>query len=468
MKKNFTTLSLLVLLSILSQSCENKKNETQTNEAETQPSNPGQDDEQYRNEMFMEEQFINNDKNHFISVEKINSLQFHAAKAKADKPDENIVKTENFDEVKRLLKGVVEFNDNKAVKKIRFRNGNVFEGKDEFVFFIAYYPNEDILLCEGEPTSDVSFNLKNGKGTEETGNPALVVTSPQKKLRMNSYDRGQDCYSHFIERKINNEFVRVKDLDIEEKIMGTGLCVIGDAFWFDESTLFLAETLDYRDKDAKKLYFKVKIREPEPAPIEEAKSITDFLPKGYKVFEKVYGDLNKDGLEDCVIIIKGTDKRNFVQDEYRGKLDRNRRGIIVVFGKKDGYVLAVKNYDCFSSENEDGGVYFAPELSIEVKKRNLYVHYGHGRYGYWRYTFRYQNSDFELIGYDSSDGGAVVNSGTSINYLTRKKITKVNTNANAEGGDEVFKETVTRINVIKLIRLSEIKDFDEPVVSEEQ
>jgi hypothetical protein len=195
--------------------------------------------------------------------------------------------------------------------------------------------------------------------------------------------------------------------------------------------------------------------------VEQKQIPSYFLPKGYVIFEKINGDLNKDGIEDCVLVIKGTDTSKVVTDEYRGKLDRNRRGIIVLFDKKDHYELAVKNYDCFSSENEDGGVYFPPELTIEIKKGNLFINYGHGRYGYWQYTFRHQNSDFELIGYDeSSDSGPVVDSKTSINFLTKKKQRKVNTNENAEGGDEAFKETWKSINVKRLIKLSE-KDFDE-------
>jgi hypothetical protein len=195
--------------------------------------------------------------------------------------------------------------------------------------------------------------------------------------------------------------------------------------------------------------------------IEQKKNPTDFLPKGFVLSEKISGDLNRDGLEDCVLIIKGTNKSKIVADENRGKLDRNRRGIIILFNKRDNFELAVKNYDCFSSENEDGGVYFPPELSIEIRKGNLYAHYGHGRYGYWQYTFRYQNSDFELIGYDASNGGVVIESETSINFLTRKKQLKVNTNENAQGGDEVFKETWKNIIVSRLVKLSEIKDFDE-------
>jgi hypothetical protein len=195
---------------------------------------------------------------------------------------------------------------------------------------------------------------------------------------------------------------------------------------------------------------------------EENKDINAFLPKGYVIFEKVYGDLNKDGLDDCVLIIKGTDKNKVITDEYRGELDRNRRGIIILFKTNDGYELATKNYDCFSSENEDGGVYYAPELSFEINKCNLYVNYAHGRYGYWKYTFRFQHLDLELIGYDeSSSNGPVINSETSINYLTKKKIVKENTNENAESGEEVFKETVTRMNKSELTKLSGIKDFDE-------
>ena len=194
---------------------------------------------------------------------------------------------------------------------------------------------------------------------------------------------------------------------------------------------------------------------------EQGKNISDFLPEGYVNFEKVNGDLNKDGIEDIVLIIKGTDKSKIIKDKYRGELDRNRRGIIILFNKKDHYELASKNYDCFSSENEDGGVYFPPELSVEIKKSNLCVHYGHGRYGFWWYTFRFQNSAFELIGYDESNGGVVIESETSINFLSRKKLEKVNVNKNAEGGDEVFKQGWKNININRLIKLSEIVDFDE-------
>lgn len=193
----------------------------------------------------------------------------------------------------------------------------------------------------------------------------------------------------------------------------------------------------------------------------QEKKTSHFIPKGFVLFEKINGDLDKDGVEDCVLIIKATDKSKFIKDENRGELDRKRRGIIVLLNKKDHYELVAKNYTCFSSENEDGGVYFPPDLSIFIEKGNLIMHYGHGRYGYWKYTFRYKNADFDLIGYDNSNGGAVISNETSINFLTKKKLIKENINKNDEGGEEIFKETWKNIKQNPLIKLSKINDFDE-------
>ncbi|MEL6846126.1 MAG: hypothetical protein AAFP02_23205, partial [Bacteroidota bacterium] len=183
---------------------------------------------------------------------------------------------------------------------------------------------------------------------------------------------------------------------------------------------------------------------------------------GYVVREKIYGDLNKDGEEDCILLIKGTDAANWVVNRFDEKVDRNRRGLVVLFKKKNAYQLAAENRDCFLSENEDGGVYFPPELSLETKNGNLLIHYGHGRYGTWQYLFRYQEDQFKLIGYDSSSNyGPIINTQTSINFLTQRKLIRENTNEEAQGnGDEVFKETWSDLPQQTLISLSKIKNFE--------
>jgi len=194
----------------------------------------------------------------------------------------------------------------------------------------------------------------------------------------------------------------------------------------------------------------------------QKKQISNFIPIGYSLFEEYNGDLNNDGLEDIVLIVKDTKKENIIINRFGEEVDRNRRGIIVLFNKENNYELVVENLNCFSSEDEDGGVYFAPELWINIENKNLKIHYGHGRYGYWEYIFRYDKSDFKLIGYESSENrGPVVINKTSINFLTQKKLILKNTYQNSEYEDEVFDETWHKINIDNLIKLSNINDFDE-------
>jgi len=208
--------------------------------------------------------------------------------------------------------------------------------------------------------------------------------------------------------------------------------------------------------------------EPKPLTDQQKKNVSDFIHAGYALYkeegmEDIKGDLNKDGLQDVVLLIKGTDHRKFFDHESRGKLDRNRRGIIVLFNRGDYYERASKNYNCFSSENEDGGVYYAPELDVSIEKGNLKIQYGHGRYGHWSYTFRNQNGDFEMIGYDSEyNRGPVPQLITSINFLTKKQLIRDNLNKDDDGNSYVenFEDTWETIKVDKLIRLSEIRDFD--------
>jgi hypothetical protein len=188
-----------------------------------------------------------------------------------------------------------------------------------------------------------------------------------------------------------------------------------------------------------------------------------FLPESYFIYDRIGGDLNKDGLVDSVYVIKKIDPEYIVVNDFGETVDRNRRGIMVFFKHNNGWELVVENLTCFASENEDGGVYYPPQLTVVIKKGNLFIEYEHGRYGYWSYNFRLNNADFELIGFDATEHhGPTILSETSINYLTKRKLTKENINAyTEEGRNEIFEDIWTDIDIKNLLLISEIEDFSE-------
>ena len=195
--------------------------------------------------------------------------------------------------------------------------------------------------------------------------------------------------------------------------------------------------------------------------IGQNKACESLIPKDYVVYQNNYGDLNRNGLDDCIILVKKIDSTNIVMNRFDKKVDRNRRGIIIAFKTKDSVEIVDQNLTCFSSENEDGGVYYPPQLSLDIKRHKLYIKYEHGRYGSWTYTFRYQNSNFELIGFDTIiQRGPIVSEIISLNFLTKRKLTRKNLNKDLDVNDEQFKDTWSKIKINKPIRLSEIKDFD--------
>lgn len=232
--------------------------------------------------------------------------------------------------------------------------------------------------------------------------------------------------------------------------------------------------------------------------------IIKYVKDGYRIkCLGTFGDFDQDGDIDYLIIVQNTDLENFVPNPYyesddennsdydeekdsndkrkdwdlndylndKSLLDRNPRGYLVVMNRHNNYEITSYNYDCFPSENEEGGVYFAPELSIEYHKtaHRLKVSYSHGRYGDWAYEFRYNDGDFELVREYSNSSSSWI-----ADYTDRKIIdyeTGIVWNESLENAEEVadndsvapkYKTSEEKIEsgVGHLIKMSEKKRWE--------
>ena len=192
----------------------------------------------------------------------------------------------------------------------------------------------------------------------------------------------------------------------------------------------------------------------------KAKTVNDFIPKGWKEILTTNGDLNKDKLEDTVIVIE---KDDVLGPDY---LNLNPRILLVLFKQKDGtYILASKNDKGFiQSENDEENPTLMDTLTgISIKNNTLRINFDYflsaGSYSASQtvFTFRFQNNRFELIGLDNNS--FMRNSGEqeefSINFSTNKMKTTSGRNIFDEKLSKP-KETWENINIKKKYILDEM------------
>ena len=197
----------------------------------------------------------------------------------------------------------------------------------------------------------------------------------------------------------------------------------------------------------------------------EVKNYNDFIDKDWKIISKTEGDLNNDGEKDIALVIENTDKNNFVKNENLGSdtLNLNPRRIIVALKSKDSYLLKVDNVHfipssgdveatCLADPFEDGLIIEKGVLKIDL---NYWYSCGSWYTNHNTYIFRYQNNQFEMIGYESSEFHRASGEATSIsiNYSTKKKIETTGLN---EFNESKPKSKVSKIKVNKLYNLNEI------------
>jgi hypothetical protein len=156
--------------------------------------------------------------------------------------------------------------------------------------------------------------------------------------------------------------------------------------------------------------------------------VDDFIPEGWKIENNVAGDLNNDGKADHAITMIEEKPET---DKDGAPVERSR-GLVIVFGQKDGKLTKAAVADRLLQCPNCGGAFYgagkAP-ANVSIEKGVLVIQQDHG--SRWvtdtTYRFRYdeQPAMFILIGFDysSRDRNNGTSASESTNYVTGKRVT---------------------------------------------
>lgn len=124
---------------------------------------------------------------------------------------------------------------------------------------------------------------------------------------------------------------------------------------------------------------------------------SNLIPKQYQPIKEIYGDLNKDNIDERVVVYNMADK----EDEING-VDRE----IIIFRKYQGKWTVWHRSTNAIGNSKDGGMMGDPFGDIEIKNGLLLISQSGGSSWKWGYTdkYRYQNNSFDLIGHTSNYG----------------------------------------------------------------
>lgn len=138
------------------------------------------------------------------------------------------------------------------------------------------------------------------------------------------------------------------------------------------------------------------------------------------------------------------DEDKFWNAENEYCRDHGSRGFVVLFKYKSGeYYKVVEDYHCLDSGEEDGGVYFPPELYIHLDRDGILdISYSHGRYGGWGCSFKYIDGEFKYISSSSNESLSWIADALSTSHIDFyegiEKKSKIINVSNASDVDDNF------------------------------
>ena len=168
-------------------------------------------------------------------------------------------------------------------------------------------------------------------------------------------------------------------------------------------------------------------KQKKPQLAKEGRTIEEVVPNGWDI-QSATGDLNKDGIEDFVLIVRPNDPAYIKTRDDDFQYNFNPLFLAVYFGSPSGVYKRFKVWHDTVSGREDEYTDITNELSITPKGAiDIRVSYCSNirtdETGATTYRYRFQSGDFYLIGEESSWLNRMTGEGesTSINYLTGQK-----------------------------------------------
>jgi hypothetical protein len=167
-------------------------------------------------------------------------------------------------------------------------------------------------------------------------------------------------------------------------------------------------------------------------PIQGA-TAADFVPKGWRVEHQPKGDLNKDGRDDVVLVLRMDDPANIVENEGLGasEFDTNPRLLAVLFAEGTGYRLAVQDHALIPRPDSpvmddylDGDDAVTVRRGAFTVRLHSWASAGSWYTGNTTFTFRHQDGCFRLIGHDNSwmHRASGETASTSLNFVAGKGV----------------------------------------------
>ena len=189
---------------------------------------------------------------------------------------------------------------------------------------------------------------------------------------------------------------------------------------------------------------------------QQGKTVEQIVPEGWE-HKEAKGDLNKDGIKDLVVLTKPNFKENMMTRDDGYEYNFNPYILAIYFGQAGGDFQQWKQYEnLFEPDSE----WTTNDVDVEITERgtlNISTSFfaSAGSYGTnnTKYTFRFQNGDFYLIGKESTDMMRNTGEMTTVseNYLTWKRQT-IKDNAFE---DVVKKETWSKLTKQSLKKLGD-------------